>query len=249
MKALNYILGLDLGIASVGWSVVEIDENEYPIRLIDVGVRTFERAEVPKTGDSLALARRLARSTRRLIRRRAFRLLKARRLLKHHQIVNAEELTQLPNQCWELRAKGLDSLLSNKEWAAVLLHLLKHRGYLSQRKNEAQSADKEMGALLSGVANNHKLLMENNYRTPADIAVKKFAVEEGHMRNQRGAYTHTFNRLDLLAEMKLLFNRQRELGSAYASGELEHEFCRIVAVAKTGTIRRGDFKDAGQMHL
>ncbi|HGO5856099.1 TPA: type II CRISPR RNA-guided endonuclease Cas9 [Mannheimia haemolytica] len=228
MKALNYILGLDLGIASVGWSVVEIDENEYPIRLIDVGVRTFERAEVPKTGESLALARRLARSTRRLIRRRAFRLLKAKRLLKHHQIINTKELTQLPNQCWELRVKGLDSLLSNKEWAAVLLHLLKHRGYLSQRKNEAQSADKEMGALLSGVANNHKLLMENNYRTPAEIAVKKFAVEEGHMRNQRGAYTHTFNRLDLLAEMKLLFNRQRELGSAYASGELEHEFCELL---------------------
>lgn len=227
-NTLNYILGLDLGIASVGWSVVEIDENEYPIRLIDVGVRTFERAEVPKTGESLALAHRLARSTRRLIRRRAFRLLKAKRLLKHHQIINAEELTQLPNQCWELRVKGLDSLLSNKEWAAVLLHLQKHRGYLSQRKNEAQSADKEMGALLSGVANNHKLLMENNYRSPAEIAVKKFAVEEGHMRNQRGAYTHTFNRLDLLAEMKLLFNRQRELGSTYASGELEHEFCELL---------------------
>ncbi len=55
MKALNYILGLDLGIASVGWSVVEIDENEYPIRLIDVGVRTFERAEVPKPVNHLPL--------------------------------------------------------------------------------------------------------------------------------------------------------------------------------------------------
>ncbi|AGH38063.1 CRISPR-associated protein, Csn1 [Bibersteinia trehalosi USDA-ARS-USMARC-188] len=227
-RNLNYILGLDLGIASVGWSVVEIDENEYPIRLIDVGVRTFERAEVPKTGESLALARRLARSTRRLIRRRAFRLLKAKRLLKHHQIVNAEELTQLPNQCWELRVKGLDSLLSNTEWAAVLLHLLKHRGYLSQRKNEAQNADKELGKLREGMDNNSKLLLENNYRTPADIAVKKFAVEEGHMRNQRGAYTHTFNRLDILAEMQLLFKTQRELGSTYANGELEQAFCELL---------------------
>lgn len=76
MKSLRYILGLDLGIASVGWSVVEIDEHENPQRLIDVGVRTFDKAEVAKTGESLALARRLARSTRRLIRRRAFRLLK-----------------------------------------------------------------------------------------------------------------------------------------------------------------------------
>ena len=58
---LNYILGLDIGIASVGWAMVEIDDKENPIRLIDLGVRVFERAEVPKTGDSLAATRRLAR--------------------------------------------------------------------------------------------------------------------------------------------------------------------------------------------
>ena len=68
---INYIIGLDIGIASVGWAMVEIDEEENPIRLIDLGVRVFERAEVPKTGDSLAAARRLARSVRRLTRRRA----------------------------------------------------------------------------------------------------------------------------------------------------------------------------------
>lgn len=65
---MNYILGLDIGIASVGWAMVEIDKEENPIRLIDLGVRVFERAEVPKTGDSLAMARRLARSVRRLTR-------------------------------------------------------------------------------------------------------------------------------------------------------------------------------------
>ncbi|EGK12163.1 hypothetical protein HMPREF0476_0162 [Kingella kingae ATCC 23330] len=48
-KSLNYILGLDLGIASCGWAVVEMDEQENPLRLIDVGVRTFEEAETPKT--------------------------------------------------------------------------------------------------------------------------------------------------------------------------------------------------------
>ena len=46
---LNYILGLDIGIASVGWAMVEIDDKENPVRLIDLGVRVFERAEVPKT--------------------------------------------------------------------------------------------------------------------------------------------------------------------------------------------------------
>ena len=51
-NSINYIIGLDIGIASVGWAMVEIDEEENPIRLIDLGVRVFERAEVLKTGDS-----------------------------------------------------------------------------------------------------------------------------------------------------------------------------------------------------
>lgn len=75
--SLNYVLGLDLGISSVGWAVVEIDEKENPLRLIDVGVRTFERAETQK-GESLALARRLARSARRLTQRRVARLKKSK---------------------------------------------------------------------------------------------------------------------------------------------------------------------------
>ena len=157
---LNYILGLDIGIASVGWAMVEIDNEENPIRLIDLGVRVFERAEVPKTGDSLAAARRAARSIRRLIRRRAHRLLRARRLLKHEGVLKPEDFDEngfiklLPNTPWQLRAAALDRRLAPLEWAAVLLHLVKHRGYLSQRKNEEQTADKELGALLKGVADN-----------------------------------------------------------------------------------------------
>ncbi|TGZ98334.1 type II CRISPR RNA-guided endonuclease Cas9 [Rodentibacter pneumotropicus] len=216
---LNYILGLDLGIASIGWAVVEIDEESSPIRLIDVGVRTFERAEVAKTGESLALSRRLARSSRRLIKRRAERLKKAKRLLKAEKVLHSID-EKLPINVWQLRVKGLEEKLERQEWAAVLLHLLKHRGYLSQRKNESKSDNKELGALLSGIASNHQMLQSSEYRTPAEIAVKKFQVEEGHIRNQRGSYTHTFSRLDLLAEMELLFQRQAELGNSYTSTTL-----------------------------
>ncbi|WGE63689.1 type II CRISPR RNA-guided endonuclease Cas9 [Actinobacillus equuli subsp. haemolyticus] len=219
LTPLNYILGLDLGIASVGWAVVEIDEQENPLGLIDVGVRTFDRAEVAKTGESLALARRLARSSRRLVKRRADRIKKARRLLKAENILFSID-EKLPNDVWQLRVKGLDQKLERQEWAAVLLHLLKHRGYLSQRKNESKSENKELGALLSGVETNHQILQSAEYRTPAEIAVKKFHVEEGHIRNQRGVYTHTFSRLDLLAEMELLFTRQTELGNPYTSAKL-----------------------------
>ncbi|SUT94987.1 CRISPR-associated endonuclease Csn1 family protein [[Actinobacillus] rossii] len=218
-SSLNYILGLDLGIASVGWAVVEIDEQENPLGLIDVGVRTFERAEVPKTGESLALARRLARSSRRLVKRRAERLKKAKRLLKAENLLLSTD-EKLPNDVWQLRVKGLEQQLEREEWAAVLLHLLKHRGYLSQRKNESKTENKELGALLSGVNTNHQILKSLAYRTPAEIAINKFQAEEGHIRNQRGSYTHTFSRLDLQAEMALLFQCQREFGNTYTSAKL-----------------------------
>lgn len=228
MAQQNYILGLDLGIASVGWACVWIDENEHTIGLLDCGVRTFERAEVPKTGDSLAKARREARSVRRLIRRRAHRLLRLRRLLKREGILKAADFganrlpENLPIDAWTLRVAGLDKKLAAKEWAAVLLHLVKHRGYLSQRKSELQEDGKsELGRLLAGVAQNHELLQADEYRTPAELAVKYFAVQSGHLRNKGGDYSHTFNRLDLQKELHLLFEKQRKFGNPFASADLE----------------------------
>ena len=225
---LNYILGLDIGIASVGWAMVEIDDKENPIRLIDLGVRVFERAEVPKTGDSLATARRAARSIRRLVRRRAHRLLRARRLLKHEGVLKPEDFDEngfiklLPNTPWQLRAAALDRRLAPLEWAAVLLHLVKHRGYLSQRKNEGETADKELGALLKGVADNTLALQAGDFRTPAELALNKFEKESGHIRNQRGDYSHTFSRKDLQAELVLLFEKQKEFGNPYVSDDLKN---------------------------
>lgn len=224
---INYILGLDIGIASVGWAMVEIDEEENPIRLIDFGVRVFERAEVPKTGDSLAMARRLARSVRRLTRRRAHRLLRARRLLKREGVLQAADFDEngliksLPNTPWQLRAAALDRKLMPLEWSAVLLHLIKHRGYLSQRKNEGETADKELGALLKGVAENAHALQTGNFRTPAELALNKFEKESGHIRNQRGDYSHTFSRKDLQAELNLLFEKQKEFGNPHVSDGLK----------------------------
>nr|WP_245911174.1 type II CRISPR RNA-guided endonuclease Cas9 [Neisseria iguanae] len=227
LKPMNYILGLDIGIASVGWAVIEIDEQEIPKCLIDVGVRVFEKAETAKEGESLNKVRREARSQRRIIRRRAHRLLRARRLLKREGILQAVDFDEkglvngLPNTPWQLRVAALDRKLVPKEWAAVLLHMIKHRGYLSQRKNEEQSADKELGALLSGVKANHEALKDDKFRTPAELAVRKFEQETGHIRNQCGDYSHTFNRKDLLDELDLLFKKQKEYGNSYVSDGLK----------------------------
>lgn len=46
------IVGIDIGITSIGWAFVENGE------LKDCGVRIFTGAENPKNGESLALPRR-----------------------------------------------------------------------------------------------------------------------------------------------------------------------------------------------
>ena len=71
--SLRYTLGLDIGIASVGWAVLENNIDGEPIKIERLGVRIFDKAEHPKTGASLAEPRREARGQRRTIRRKRHR--------------------------------------------------------------------------------------------------------------------------------------------------------------------------------
>ena len=57
----RYILGLDIGIASVGWSCIYTDEQEQPQGILDLGIRRFPLAEDAKTGESFSTAHSLAK--------------------------------------------------------------------------------------------------------------------------------------------------------------------------------------------
>ena len=54
-KECQRILGLDIGIASVGWAVVNYcQDDSSQNNIIKSGVRLFTQAEHPKDGSSLA---------------------------------------------------------------------------------------------------------------------------------------------------------------------------------------------------
>lgn len=209
-----YTLGLDIGIASVGAALLGDD------RVIALFVRTFDKAETAKEGESLNKIRRDARQTRRRIRRRAHRLLRLRRMFKRVGILPSADLSLLVDsniRPWQLRSEGLDRQMSPTEWAAVLYHIIKHRGFHSNRKSEA-TADEKNGQMLAGVDNNHSLLQ--NYRSIGDMVHKdeRFRVTK---RNKGGDYSHTFSRADIAAELTLLFSRQKELSNPYANEQIK----------------------------
>ena len=86
-----YGIGLDIGIASVGWAVVALNENAEPYGLVRCGSRIFDKAEQPKTGDSLAAPRREARSARRRLRRRSLRKADLYELMEKNGLRQAEK--------------------------------------------------------------------------------------------------------------------------------------------------------------
>lgn len=211
-----YVLGLDIGMASVGAALLAEDH------ILGLHVRAFNKAETAKEGESLNKIRRDSRLTRRRLHRRAFRLLRLRRLFKRTGLLtdHSPSAFMIPNTSpWQLRAEGLDRQLSPAEWAAVLYHLVKHRGFQSTRKSEAK-ADEKAGQMLSGVNHNAQLLEAGNYRTVGELAWKHDNFRDAK-RNKGGHYTHTFARADVETELSTLFAAQRLTGNPHTSDTLE----------------------------
>ena len=230
---LRYVLGLDIGIASVGWAVLTLDDNDEPYKIEALNSRIFEKAENPKDGSSLAAPRREARSVRRRLRRRRHRSERVRHLLVREGVLSAEEAESLCSSTipknvargkglHALRYEGLDRKLSSVEWSRVLLYFAKHRGFKSNRKNG--TADKEEGRVLQAIADNMELL--SKYRSAGEMLYldERFKARK---RNASDDYKMTISREMLLKEIRSLFASQRNYGNPYASKDFEEAYTSI----------------------
>ena len=268
------VLGLDIGLSSIGWAIVELKESEdakSPTRefafesgkILDAGARIFPAAEQSgkQAGESPAKPRREARSQRRRSGRRAARLLQIRRLLVRRgalprevlridesgrKSIDEEKIARLHSRqnesenAWRLRVEGLDRQLAPREWAVVLTHLAKRRGYRSNRKEEAAiEADKseeaeEKKKVLAAVGANKKPLEDGRYRTVAEMMTldPRFArgdkqVMRNRRRDGKPHYGGVVAREWIEKEIKALFAAQREKGNALADAGLESEYLAI----------------------
>ena len=213
--------GFDIGIASVGWAVLS------ETRIVNLGVRAFDKAETAKEGESLNLARRKARLLRRRLRRRAWRLTKLARLLKKAGLINdVNTLKQPPTKgfatpnLWQLRLEALDRKLSPEEWARVIYHLCKHRGFhwVSKAERLKEDGASETGKVKIGLASTKKLIQDKNYRTAAEMVLAEFPDAQ---RNKHAEYTKALERELLDAEFVKLFDAQRIFNNPHASDELQ----------------------------
>ncbi len=229
------ILGIDLGIASCGWAVIEVGENEGEI--VAAGVRCFDAPLVDKTGEPKSAQRRAARGARRVIRRRRQRMNKVRKLLQANAILpdsTPEALqealrrvspkgTHPPITPWTLRAVAYDRVLSNDELAVVLGHIARHRGFRSNSKSEAgANAADETSKMKKAMEATRDLLKGRTFGQMM-ATDEKFVDRK---RNRDKDYSHTAKRSDLEDEVRKILCRTTALGKRRDNGRTGKCFLR-----------------------
>ena len=242
MSEFHYALGLDIGIGSVGWAVLRNQPNGEPDRIQDLGVRIFDKAEQPKTGESLAAPRRDARSARRRLRRHRHRLERIRYLMEQRGMMSVSDIQAMyaaggfQKSPYQLRAEALDRPLSKEEAVRVLIHLAQRRGYKSNSTAEAAKDEKETGKVKTAIEENRRCMAEHGYRTVGEMMYRDERFWQSNpdgtryqqTRNKTDDYRFTVERSAIVDEAKQIFAAQRKLGADWSSEDLEAAYLSIL---------------------
>ena len=194
-KNMKYRLGLDIGIASVGWCILDEDDS-----IVKAGVRLF-----PEGKSDENQKRRARRASRRLLRRRQFRVERIRELLYRYGIIDNYDYDFYTNETtpYHVRKKGLYEKLSKKELAIAMFHLAKRRG-AGEFSIEIKEGNKDEESTKSILAENEKLLREGKYI--CEIQLERFEDKTQEVRGNR----NNFKTSDYIKEAKKIMETQRE---------------------------------------
>ena len=232
-------LGLDLGIASIGWALVEEKHNVH--ELIHWGSRIF----VPGMDDDIASGKGVSRCSIRR-QKRALRRQYLRRRERKQRLIEAllagGLLKSVPDAAFftdidqrllrlfspsEYRRKAhlipyfyrklaLDQPLQPEELARAIFHLAQRRGYLSNRKQEARD-EKNSGVVKKGINQLREEIRASGARTLGEY----FCSVDPEEERVRCRYTERGMFLD---EFRQICRAQRQL----ISEELERELFRAI---------------------
>lgn len=211
------ILGLDLGTTSIGWGIVEENENREASKIIKLGVRVnplttdekinFEGGKPISTNADRTLKRGARRNLDRYqLRREA--LIKI--LIENEFISSQTPLTEIgkntTHQTLYLRSASAKEKVSLEDLSKILLAINKKRGYKSSRKTKVE-AD---GAAIDGMAV-AKILYDNKL-TPGQYVF--------NLLNENKKHIPDFYPSDLKAEFNAIWEVQKQFYPEILTEEL-----------------------------
>jgi CRISPR-associated endonuclease Csn1 len=144
------ILGLDLGTASIGWALIEIDENGIPIRIIAMGSRIvpltsgdrdqFTKGQaISKNQDRTQIRTQRKGYDRKQLKKSDDFKYSLKKILEIYGIYPNKELFNLPMlDLWQLRSKAASESILPEQLGRILYMLNQKRGYKSARSEANQ---------------------------------------------------------------------------------------------------------------
>lgn len=205
---MRYRLALDLGTTSIGWAMLRLNQHDKPHAVIRAGVRIFNDGRVPKTGEALAVQRRLARQQRRTRDRSLRRKNKLINMLVRFGFFpeNPAERKSLERlNPYELRTKGLEQQLKPEQFARALFHLAQRRGFKSNRKTDR--GDTESGVMKAAIAETKQEIETLGCRTIGEYLYKRLQFGLGtraRLRNKPKVKGGSTKAYDLYTERSLV---------------------------------------------
>ncbi len=227
------ILGLDIGIASVGHSVIEYDDKNFEGEILNTGVRVFEACEVKgalkNEKASLNASRRNFRGMRRRLSRRNGRLRAIKQLFISNKYLTEGQINNMfygknnRIDVWHLRKEALNRPLIIEEFYRILHQIAKRRGFKSIRKSE--EAKKE-GNLLKSLKENKLRFEESCYQTIGEM-FDSIYIDDNAKRNKRDDYKNSIPRELLQDEIEYIFKAQRKFNMPFANENFEAQYTQI----------------------
>lgn len=143
------VLGLDLGVGSIGWCLIEKDDNNIPQRIIRMGSRIVPISTDEESGYTKgnAISKNADRTAKRTARKCYDRYQLRRQalvsLLKRLGMEPNKKLIfeQNPLELWQKRADAASKEISLDELGRVLLHINQKRGYKHSRLTNTDSKE------------------------------------------------------------------------------------------------------------
>ena len=237
-----FTLGLDLGIASIGWAVLQEDRSGRKLvawgsRIFEPGVEGTENEISAGKGISRCAGRRLKRALRQQYLRRRERKADVLDILVGNgflpQDVDSAFFTEIDQKLFALfpktehkrvghvlpyllRKMALDRVLDKYELGRAIYHLAQRRGYLSNRKQELKEQE-TAGAVKSGINELKLAIKAANARTLGEY----FSMVDPEVERIRSRYT---DREMYQNEFRMICKKQRQ----HISEELEEELFQAI---------------------
>ena len=217
----NYYLGLDVGIGSVGWAVLNLDKK----RIEDFNVRIFDSGEDLHKKERFSQKRRISRGIRRLYRRRSHRKLRLKNYLSSIGFITNDRISKFfesgNNNLIELRCKAIEEKLTPEEITACLINISNNRGYRDfydvnlediDDLKEKEEYEKEHEAITL----TNEFMRAGQYRTPAEMIWKCDEFKETNSQ-YRSFHNSPFSKHNILIsrpmlekEVDIILNKQRQ---------------------------------------